>query len=67
MSNSIVAVNDYFGRLLQLGDTVAYLHHSRTSSELRTGVIVDFTDCFVRVQDGHRATKLVAPYKVIRE
>lgn len=60
-------LRDFFDRPLELGDSVGYLHHSRTSSELRMGVIIGFTTCFVVVQDGHRKSVRVAPYKVIRQ
>lgn len=60
-------LRDFFDQELNVGDLVAYLHHSRTSSELRMSEIVGFTTAFVRVKDGPRDTRLVSPYKVIRK
>lgn len=56
---------DFWGRVLSDGDRVAYLSHSRTSSEFCNGVVIGSTANFVKVADNGRITK-VSPYKVIK-
>lgn len=51
-----VIERDYLGRPLAVGDSVAYIWHSRTSSCLRKGVIARFTPCFVIMESGSKVT-----------
>lgn len=63
-------MRDFFDQELKEGDLVAYLSHSRTSSELRMGFVDGFTKCFVNIREGTGPlsyTTRVAPYKVIRK
>lgn len=41
---------DFFGNILEIGDKVAYLNHSKTSSCLKNSEVVDFTKTMVRLK-----------------
>lgn len=44
-------MKDFLGKELVVGDTVVYLQHNKTSSELIKAVVVGFTPKKVRLQE----------------
>ena len=64
-------MKDFLGRELNVGDEVVYLSHSRTSSNMYRGIVVEFTPCKVRIEtytaDGEGAwPQLKFPYHVVK-
>ena len=57
---------DFVGKELKIGDEVAYVNYSRTSSNLRRGVVSGFTNKMVYVKDHTGGIYMKSPYKVVK-
>ena len=64
-------MRDRVGQELAIGDRVAFIQHSRTSSSLSVGVVSRFTEKFVFIDTSQCHTPLrslyqVKPFKVVK-